>query len=116
MSKRMLMSREGDPPMRIVENWKRPEERIQAERDSIKCVVCPITGELIPTKEMSEHMRISLIDPKYKEQKERTFAKIRETTLAQDDEISRNIVGLAQTRPIYLVLQRKKFQMQSRQR
>ncbi|KAM0950142.1 putative Ubiquitin-like domain, splicing factor 3A subunit 1, Ubiquitin-like domain superfamily [Dioscorea sansibarensis] len=44
-------------------------------------------------------MRISLIDPKYKEQKERMMAKIRETTLAADDEISRNIVGLAKTRP-----------------
>ncbi|KAK9677167.1 hypothetical protein RND81_11G125200 [Saponaria officinalis] len=90
---------EDERPMRIVKNWKRPEERIQADRDSSKFVVSPITGELIPTSEMSEHIRISLIDPKYKEQKERMFAKIRETTLAQDDEISRNIVGLARTRP-----------------
>ncbi|KAL6973414.1 hypothetical protein U1Q18_027595 [Sarracenia purpurea var. burkii] len=90
---------EQEPPMRIVKNWKRPEERIPAERDPTKYVVSPITGELIPINEMSEHMRISLIDPKYKEQKERMFAKIRETTLAQDDEISRNIVGLARTRP-----------------
>ncbi|KAA8534488.1 hypothetical protein F0562_032005 [Nyssa sinensis] len=90
---------EQEPPMRIVKNWKRPEERITAERDPTKFVVSPITGELIPINEMSEHMRISLIDPKYKEQKERMFAKIRETTLAQDDEISRNIVGLARTRP-----------------
>ncbi|KAK7310767.1 hypothetical protein RJT34_08480 [Clitoria ternatea] len=85
--------------MRIVKNWKRPEERIPAERDQTKFVVSPITGELIPISEMSEHIRISLIDPKYKEQKERMFAKIRETTLAADDEISRNIVGLARTRP-----------------
>lgn len=90
---------EPEPPMRIVKNWKRPEERTPAERDPTKFVVSPITGELIPISEMSEHMRISLIDPKYKEQKERMFAKIRETTLAQDDEISRNIVGLARTRP-----------------
>ncbi|XP_030526756.1 probable splicing factor 3A subunit 1 [Rhodamnia argentea] len=90
---------EEEPPMRIVKNWKRPEERIPAERDPTKFVVSPITGELILINEMSEHMRISLIDPKYKEQKERMFAKIRETTLAQDDEISRNIVGLARTRP-----------------
>lgn len=88
-----------EPPMRIVKNWKRPEERIPAERDPTKYVVSPITSELIPISEMSEHMRISLIDPKYKEQKERMFAKIRETTLAHDDEISRNIVGLARTRP-----------------
>ncbi|OWM63132.1 probable splicing factor 3A subunit 1 [Punica granatum] len=88
-----------EPPLRIVKNWKRPEERIPAERDPTRFVVSPITGELILINEMSEHMRISLIDPKYKEQKERMFAKIRETTLAQDDEISRNIVGLARTRP-----------------
>ncbi|KAF9624024.1 hypothetical protein IFM89_007722 [Coptis chinensis] len=90
---------EPEAPMRIVKNWKRPEERIPAERDPTKFVVSPITGELIPISEMAEHMRISLIDPKYKEQKERMMAKIRETTLAQDDEISRNIVGLARTRP-----------------
>ncbi|KAI4357688.1 hypothetical protein L6164_001622 [Bauhinia variegata] len=93
------VTEDPEPPMRIVKNWKRPEERIPAERDPTKFVVSPITGELIPISEMSEHIRISLIDPKYKEQKERMFAKIRETTLAQDDEISRNIVGLARTRP-----------------
>lgn len=93
------VSEEPELPMRIVKNWKRPEERIPAERDPTKYVVSPITGELIPINEMSEHMRISLIDPKFKEQKERMFAKIRETTLAQDDEISKNIVGLARTRP-----------------
>uniref|UniRef100_A0A2P2MQL0 Uncharacterized protein MANES_04G066600 n=1 Tax=Rhizophora mucronata TaxID=61149 RepID=A0A2P2MQL0_RHIMU len=90
---------EPEQPMRIVKNWKRPEERILSERDPTKFVVSPITGELIPINEMSEHMRISLIDPKYKEQKEKMFAKIRETTLAVDDEIARNIVGLARTRP-----------------
>ncbi|KAI3793085.1 hypothetical protein L1987_35698 [Smallanthus sonchifolius] len=62
-------------------------------------VVSPITGELIPVHEMYKHMRISVNDPKYKEQKERLFGKIRETTLAQDDVISRSIVGLARTRP-----------------
>ncbi|PIA51383.1 hypothetical protein AQUCO_01100304v1 [Aquilegia coerulea] len=90
---------EPEASMRIVKNWKRPEERVPAERDPRNFVVSPITRELIPINEMAEHMRISLIDPKYKEQKERMMAKIRETTLAQDDEISTNIVGLARTRP-----------------
>ncbi|WCJ41480.1 SWAP (Suppressor-of-White-APricot)/surp domain-containing protein [Euphorbia peplus] len=97
--KNRKLNEESEEPMRIVKNWKRPEDRISVERDPTKYVVSPITGELIPINEMSEHMRISLIDPKYKEQKERMFAKIRETTLAQDDEISRNIVGLARLRP-----------------
>lgn len=90
---------EEEAPMRIVTGWKRPEERLAAEKDAVKFVVSPITNELIPINEMAEHMRISLIDPKYKEQKERMMAKLRETTLATDDEISRNIVGLARTRP-----------------
>lgn len=90
---------EEEAPMRIVRNWKRPEERTAPEVDSTKFVVSPITGELIPVPEMAEHMRISLIDPKYKEQKERMLAKLRENTLAGDEEISRNIVGLAKTRP-----------------
>ncbi|GLJ36513.1 hypothetical protein SUGI_0733490 [Cryptomeria japonica] len=94
-----LPQEEMDPPMRIVKNWKRPEERVLVEKDPTKFVVSPITGELVPINEMAEHMRISLIDPKYKEQKERMMAKLRETTLAPDDEISRNIVGLARTRP-----------------
>ena len=90
---------EEEAPMRIVTNWKRPEDRVAAEKDPTKMVLTPITGELIPVNEMAEHMRISLIDPKYKEQKERMMAKLRETTLVPDDEISRKIVGLARTRP-----------------
>jgi splicing factor 3A subunit 1 len=90
---------DDETPMRIVKNYKRPGERIPVERDPTKFVVSPITKELIPISEMEEHMHISLIDPKYKEQKERMLAKIKETTLAPDEEISRNIVGLARTRP-----------------
>ncbi|KAM1384964.1 hypothetical protein PS2_036825 [Malus domestica] len=78
-----LSTKDIGEPMRVVKNWKRPEERIHAERDSMKYVVSPITGELFPTSEMSEHMRISLIDPKFKEQKERMFAKVRDTTLKE---------------------------------
>lgn len=44
-------------------------------------------------------MRISLIDPKWREQREAMVAKIRDSTAAGDDEITRNLVGLARTRP-----------------
>ena len=43
-------------------------------------MVSPITGELVPTEEMAEHMRISLIDPRWREQREIMLSKIRETT------------------------------------
>lgn len=55
----------------------------------------PITGELIAARKMSQHMQ----DPKYVEQKEALFAKIREATRAQDDQISETIAELARKRP-----------------
>lgn len=62
-------------------------------------VVSPITGELVPLAEMAEHMRISLIDPQWRTQREAMLSKIRETTQAGDDEITRNLVDLAGHRP-----------------
>ena len=62
-------------------------------------VKSPITGELVAVDQMAEHMRISLIDPKWRTQREAMLAKIRETTKASDDEIGRNLVGLARHRP-----------------
>lgn len=62
-------------------------------------MVSPITGELIPVDQMAEHMRISLIDPKFQEQRQAMMSKIRETTKASDDEIGRNLMGLARKRP-----------------
>ena len=58
-------------------------------------VVSPITGELVPVDDMAEHMRISLLDPKWKEQRDAYLAKQRDTTKATDDEIARNVSSLA---------------------
>merc|ERR1712144_182487 len=44
-------------------------------------------------------MRISLIDPKWREQRDAMLAKIKDTTKATDDEIARNVSSLANTRP-----------------
>lgn len=62
-------------------------------------VVSPLTGELVPIDQMAEHMRVSLIDPKWKEQREAMLAKLRGSTRAGDDEISANLVSLAKHRP-----------------
>jgi hypothetical protein len=50
--------------------------------EATKYVISPMTGEQIPVDQMAEHMRISLIDPKYKEQKEAMMAKLRDSTMA----------------------------------
>ncbi|GLI60020.1 hypothetical protein VaNZ11_002084, partial [Volvox africanus] len=95
------MEEDEEAPIKVVKNYTRQVARTQAGRsyDPAKFVVSPITGELIPTEEMAEHMRISLIDPRWKEQRDAMLSKIRETTKATDDEITRNLVGLAVSRP-----------------
>jgi hypothetical protein len=36
--------------------------------------VSPLTGELIPVSKFAEHMRIGLLDPRWREQKEKCVA------------------------------------------
>ena len=86
-----------EPEMKIVKDYVRKTGKSAAAGS--KFVVSPITGELVPLEEMAEHMRISLIDPKWKEQRDAMISKIKETTKAGDDEIARNIGSLATTRP-----------------
>ena len=90
-----------EPMMKIVRNYKRPGAAAAgaAATDSLKFVVSPITGELVPVDQMAEHMRISLIDPKWREQKEIMMGKLRGSTVASDEEIAKNVIYLARTRP-----------------
>jgi splicing factor 3A subunit 1 len=89
---------EDAAPMRVVKNYKR-QTAGTAGYDPTKYVVSPITGELVLIENMAEHMRVSLIDPKWKQQKDIMLSKIKETTKASDEEIGRNLSLLARTRP-----------------
>eukprot|EP00884_Botryococcus_braunii_P002572 jgi/Botrbrau1/12315/Bobra.0205s0013.1 len=84
--------------IKVVADYKRREVRAPGA-EATKFVKSPITGELIRVEDMAEHMRISLIDPRYQEQREAMMAKIRDTTKASDDEIGRNLLFLAHKRP-----------------
>lgn len=64
--------------MKIVRNYKRTAQA--QDYDPTKFVVSPITGELVPIEQMAEHMRISLIDPRWREQREAMLSKIKTTT------------------------------------
>ncbi|CAM0135608.1 SF3a splicing factor complex subunit [Umbelopsis sp. WA50703] len=46
--------------------------------------VCPRCGQAIPMSEMDEHMRIELLDSKWKEQKQAAEAKLRDSNLLQE--------------------------------
>jgi splicing factor 3A subunit 1 len=60
--------------------------------------LCPRCGEAIPIAEMDEHMRIELLDPKWKDQKMAMEAKQRDSNLLQEGndvaKILKNISGL----------------------
>jgi hypothetical protein len=46
---------------------------------------CPQCSQLIAVDELEKHMKIELLDPKWKEQKDRENAKKRESTLNLDN-------------------------------
>ena len=95
-----------EPSMKIVRNYKKPEQiaadakaKASGGVDATKFAVSPITGELIAVDDMAEHMRISLIDPKWKVQKDAMLAKLKDSTMANDEEVATNVLMLARTRP-----------------
>jgi len=84
-------------PIKVVKDYQRsgPVHGV----DATKYVASPFTGELVPVADMEQHMRISLLDPRWKEQREAMLSKLRDTTKASDEELTANLVGLAKTRP-----------------
>jgi splicing factor 3A subunit 1 len=77
----MDMSDEEEAPVKVVKNYVRQDPRVRAATAAATgFVVSPFTGELIPVDQMAEHMRVSLIDPRWREQKDTMLAKIKETT------------------------------------
>lgn len=61
--------------------------------------ICPKCKQAIPTTKMAEHVRIELLDPKWKEQKAKTLEKSKETNLADNLTVFENLKQLAQARP-----------------
>ena len=52
---------------------------------------CPICQELIPVNQLSEHIKIELLDPKWKEQKEALKLRLLQSSFASNDQIARNL-------------------------
>ncbi|PVZ98431.1 hypothetical protein BB558_005567 [Smittium angustum] len=57
---------------------------------------CPVCSQLVPVAEIEEHIRIEMLDPKRKEQREVYESKIRDSNLVQaDSEIAKNLKKFA---------------------
>jgi len=61
-------------------------------------VIDPITGKSIPIADMSEHMRIQLLDPKWAKEKQKFMDKQKDSNLVGGDAIARNMNAFAKAR------------------
>ncbi|KMS64787.1 hypothetical protein BVRB_042670, partial [Beta vulgaris subsp. vulgaris] len=73
-------------------------ERNRAQQNAIQFQKCPSCGELVKQNELSEHVRICLLDPRWKVQKQASLQKQRESNLISGSDISRHLSELARKR------------------
>lgn len=92
--------------IKIIKDYVRvPKKRGQTTKveDQIqkgKMYRCPITGQLVPAEEISNHMRILLLDPKWKQQKEQLLQRVQqESAFTASSSIEENLVAFVSKRP-----------------
>jgi len=61
-------------------------------------LVDPLSGKVVPADQISEHMRVQLLDPRWREEQRRFQDKQKETGLVAGDLISQNLRAFAQNR------------------
>ena len=81
-------------PMRIRNDYV---PRAQAKRQTAAMAVCPNCKEQIPYDELDQHMRIELLDPRWKEQQLKSQARSSTTNLSTSD-VAANLKRLASQR------------------
>jgi len=69
--------------------------KVVSTTPSLTHAIDPITKRSIPIQDMSEHMRIQLLDPKWAEEKKKFLDKQKDSNFVQGDEIARNITSFA---------------------
>ena len=61
---------------------------------------CPVCRDMIPVDDFQEHLRLELVDPKYKQEKARNEGvKANEQVFASSSEIYKNLQNLSRQRP-----------------
>lgn len=86
----------GQPPMRIRSDYV---PRAQAKRlhTSGQTTLCPNCRQQIPVNEIDHHMRVELLDPRWKEQRAKAEARYASTNLSTND-VFNNLKRLASQR------------------
>ncbi|KAK4102793.1 hypothetical protein N658DRAFT_494843 [Parathielavia hyrcaniae] len=97
MQQAQAEARGGVPPMKIKENYVPRAAQRAASKFGTQTAMCPNCKQQIPLNEMDEHMRIELLDPRWKEQKAKADARYATTNLSTVD-VANNLKRLASQR------------------
>jgi splicing factor 3A subunit 1 len=84
-----------DPEIKVVSNYV---PRMAAGSAAPLTMVDPITGKVMPVDEMSEHMRIQLLDPRWRIEQQRFQDKQKDTGFAEGDSIADSLKQFARKR------------------
>lgn len=87
-------ARGGQAPMRIRSDYV---PRAQAKRQTVPMALCPNCKQEFPVDELAEHMRIELLDPRWKEQRAKAESRFATTNLSTAD-VANNLKRLASQR------------------
>jgi len=96
----------GQPPLpktkddMVVRNYDPKQARPAPPPQGDQWLISPLTQERIPAHKLQEHMKISLLDPKWREQKERQIREKKEQENVYDTgvNIEVNLKGIAERR------------------
>lgn len=75
----------GAAPMKIKENYVPRAAARAANKQGMQVAICPNCKEQIPMNELEAHMRIELLDPRWKEQKAKADARYATSNLSHAD-------------------------------
>jgi splicing factor 3A subunit 1 len=84
----------GQQPMRIRSDYV---PRAQARRQQAQMAICPYCNQKVPSAELDEHIRIELLDPRWKEQRAKAESRSATTNLSTVDVVN-NLKRLASQR------------------
>ncbi|KAI1990451.1 SF3a splicing factor complex subunit [Ophidiomyces ophidiicola] len=87
----------GQPPMRIRSDYVPRAQAKRLNTATVPTSVCPNCKQQIPIAEMEQHMRIELLDPRWKEQRAKAEARYATTNLSTVD-VANNLKRLASQR------------------
>lgn len=87
---------QDDEPMFVVKGYSRGR-KVEAT-SATGLLKCPITGQMVPADDMTGHLKILLLDPKWKKQKDQLLERARKES-AFDDNVEQNLAGFVSKRP-----------------